>query len=130
MRYFLITYTGISSNRNFSGNLTMSIEKRFPSYSEICELIELPNEGIIIQNIFEFQSKQDYLDYSKTPNTIKLEYSEFESIVEKKIMTHFNFTNGMAKNILREKNLFAKYNEGSTVDEAFDDIFKLKKTTV
>lgn len=63
MRYFLINFSAIPA----SGNIWMRYEK-FPSNIKMLEYIQATHHNakltsIVITNIFEFKSEQDYQDF-------------------------------------------------------------------
>jgi hypothetical protein len=63
MRYFLITFS--IHNVHSVGNLLLSNDK-FPSYSMISQTISEERgraTDVVIENIFEFRTEQDYKDY-------------------------------------------------------------------
>lgn len=65
MRYFLLTiYIQNTSETYQRSNITMTVYG-FPSIKDITEFVK--NENMIIENIFEFKSKEDYDSFTSKP---------------------------------------------------------------
>ena len=59
MRYFLITYI----SNGVVGNIIIHSDNSFPSWNDL--KIELKDNNLVIFNIMEFSSTDDFLDFVK-----------------------------------------------------------------
>lgn len=69
-RYFFVSFDGSNDEKNGLGTITFNTkDSRFPSNSGIIKMIAdyhgINEKDVIILNIFEFNSKRDFEEFTK-----------------------------------------------------------------
>lgn len=101
-RYFLIGYNAyIDKVDNMLGMITISSEN-FPSYIEIKNSIKISGDkrltkkdSLLITSIYEFQSKEDFISFSKWEDVEeenKITFEEVEQSLSKLLISKYFYT--------------------------------------
>lgn len=130
MRYFLVSYyhTDQQGSKRGYGHVCFEHEK-FPSMDVLKNNVQEPNDFMVILNIIELKSEQDFKDYKGDGESeSEVAFLRWKNAFYEVLNKSFNFTAEMIDVSLlnHPKSLQEYFDESNTVGETIEAIYKLK----